>query len=246
MNHHHAEKIPSLKTRTLPLSFRLIVNYLTGRITPTRLLNNLAIAELMPNLKGTIIEIGATRYGNHKRFSDPHQQYVTSNIMPEQGCILLDAMEMSLPDNSVDNFVSVVSLEHMSYPWKAIDEIHRTLKPGGKLLLVVPFMYPFHAAPSDYFRFSYEGLEIMLKKFKIIHQEALGNIFSTCALFLQHPLSNNISQSNVKKKYIKNFMAILIIALCRVVGIIFYLLSFVIQSPDNYTSLYCFLVKKRN
>jgi SAM-dependent methyltransferase len=243
----YAATLPSAKTRHLPLSFYAIGNYLTGRVTPARLLNDIAIADLMPNLIGDIIEIGATKYGNHKRFSNRNNRYVLSNISKEEGCIYLDAMNMFFSNNSVDNFVSAQSLEHMPDPWKAINEINRTLKPGGKLLLVVPFMFPYHAAPSDFFRFSDKGLEVMLKKFRVVHVEALGNIFSTCALFLQRPFGwsrRPFHRNNLARKIQKAF-TISINVLCRLVGLFLYLISYTIRYPDDYAFLYCFLAEKQ-
>jgi SAM-dependent methyltransferase len=236
-----------LKTRCLPLSFRAIRDYLTGRVTPARSLNDIAIADLMPNLIGKIIEIGATKSGNHMRFASPHNEYVLSNISNEEGCIYLDAMEMSFPDNSIDNFVSAVSLEHMPDPWKAINEMHRTLKPGGKLLLVVPFMFPYHAAPSDFFRFSDKGLAVLLRNFNVTHIEALGNIFSTCALFLQRPFGwsgrpyryNNRLAVRLEKVHVS-----VLNVLFRFVGLFFYLISCTIRNPDDYAFLYCLLAEK--
>jgi len=45
-------------------------------------------------------------------------------------------------------------------------------------------MYPFHPAPSDFFRFSDKALAVMLKEFKVIYSEAVEDILSTCAFFI--------------------------------------------------------------
>jgi hypothetical protein len=37
-------------------------------------------------------------------------------------------------------------------------ELHRVLKPGGHLILCVPFMQPYHPTPTDYRRYSKEGV----------------------------------------------------------------------------------------
>ena len=223
---------PPLMARPLPISWRCAHEYLAGNMSPARQLTNLAVADLMPSLTGKIIELGATSSGNHKRFAQTGTDYVLSNISNEPGCLYLDAMNMTLEDQSVDNFVSVASLEHMPDPCRALREVYRTLKPGGKLLLVVPFMYPFHAAPSDFFRFTDRGIAVMLKNFRILHAEAMGNRFSTCALFLQKPYE----WAGIKNKFFT--------VVFRLMGLGFYLLSRAIRHPDNCPFNYCFVVQK--
>jgi SAM-dependent methyltransferase len=56
-------------------------------------------------------------------------------------------------------------LEHLHSPQSGLDNVHRSLKPKGRLLLTVPFILPIHDAPYDYFRFTRHGLEMLLKKF---------------------------------------------------------------------------------
>lgn len=97
---------------------------------------------------------------------------------------------------------------------------------------MVPFMYPFHAAPSDFFRFTDRGLAVMLKDFRILHAEVLGNRLSTCALFLQKPGD----WTGWKNKSLT--MAF------RLAGLGFYALSRAIRRPDYYPFLYCLLAQK--
>ena len=55
----------------------------------------------------------------------------------------------------------------MQDPFKAVTELIRILRPGGRLLLTVPFMTgyhgkgetPDHAGYPDYWRFTHQGLE---------------------------------------------------------------------------------------
>ncbi|HUO75597.1 MAG TPA: class I SAM-dependent methyltransferase, partial [Candidatus Paceibacterota bacterium] len=69
--------------------------------------------------------------------------------------IIGDALSLPFPDSSRSAFLSISMLEHVSEPQRAINEMHRTLVPGGQVLLYVPFLYPYHARPGayrDYFR----------------------------------------------------------------------------------------------
>src|SRR5579863_1227402 len=52
-------------------------------------------------------------------------------------------------------------LEHVRHPEAVMQELARVLARGGHLHLVTPFCHPFHAYPSDYRRFTLDGLKQM-------------------------------------------------------------------------------------
>jgi SAM-dependent methyltransferase len=59
----------------------------------------------------------------------------------------LDMCEMLDVDNcSFDGLISVQALEHVFYPWKAILEMYRVLRDGGRVVLNVP---QFHTSELD-------------------------------------------------------------------------------------------------
>jgi hypothetical protein len=60
------------------------------------------------------------------------------------------------------------SLEHIAYPQRSIDELYRVLKPSGFLILTTVMHFKIHRAPKDYWRFTPDGLELLLKRFKIV------------------------------------------------------------------------------
>jgi SAM-dependent methyltransferase len=67
-------------------------------------------------------------------------------------------------------------LEHVFNPDFFLREIGRVLKPGGKLLLTVPFLWDEHEQPYDYARYSSFGLAALLRRngFCVIQQDKLG------------------------------------------------------------------------
>jgi len=67
-------------------------------------------------------------------------------------------------DGSVDACINIVTLEHVREPGVALQEIARTLAPGGRLLLIVPHEWEVHQSPHDYFRYTRHGLGYLLLK----------------------------------------------------------------------------------
>lgn len=59
---------------------------------------------------------------------------------------------------SLDTVFCTQVLEHVSHPWQVAAEIYRVLKPGGHLILTVPFFYFLHDEPYDYYRYTPHGV----------------------------------------------------------------------------------------
>jgi SAM-dependent methyltransferase len=56
-------------------------------------------------------------------------------------------------------------LEHVPEPHKVVEEIFRIVRPGGRVYCLVPFVYPYHGYPHNYFNFSKDALEFLFHKF---------------------------------------------------------------------------------
>jgi len=72
--------------------------------------------------------------------------------------IFADASRLPLVDESFDTVVILEVLEHLRAPQAALGEIARILRPQGRLLLSMPFLYPIHDSPHDYQRLTVHGL----------------------------------------------------------------------------------------
>ena len=55
-------------------------------------------------------------------------------------------------------------LEHCEQPFIMAENLTALLKPEGKICLSVPFAWKFHGYPSDYWRFTPEGVEKLFPK----------------------------------------------------------------------------------
>jgi SAM-dependent methyltransferase len=81
-----------------------------------------------------------------------------------------------ISNESIGLVLNLESLEHLPYPQKAIDEIHRVLRPNGLLILTTVMHFKIHRAPKDYWRFTPDGIEFLLSRFKILDCALEGDL----------------------------------------------------------------------
>jgi SAM-dependent methyltransferase len=62
-------------------------------------------------------------------------------------------------DASFDVALCLQVLEHVPDPGAAVRELHRVVRPGGRVLLSTHGVYPFHPNPDDLWRWTSQGLE---------------------------------------------------------------------------------------
>ena len=114
---------------------------------------------------GKVNQENAKRYGHH--LLKPNVHFLVSDYTDKYGPDLVeDIHAMTLPSNSLDGLFCIAVLEHVYDPKKAAEEIVRVLKPGGRALLYVPFLYRYHAHSSDYhdyFRYTKDGIAYLFR-----------------------------------------------------------------------------------
>lgn len=59
---------------------------------------------------------------------------------------------------SFDAALSLAVLEHVRDPFRCAQELLRVVKPGGELLIDVPFLQPVHGFPHHYYNMTAQGL----------------------------------------------------------------------------------------
>ena len=95
---------------------------------------------------------------------------------------------LPIDSQSVDTVFCISVLEHLHAPHVAITEFARVLRPGGSLILQVPWQWHLHEVPHDYFRFTPFALRRMLADagFSEIEISSQGGCFSMLCLKLNY------------------------------------------------------------
>ena len=76
-----------------------------------------------------------------------------------------DIAQLPFRSDAVDFIILDTVLEHVPEPHRIIAEIFRVLKPGGKVISVTPFIFPYHGYPKHYFNFTADGLDFLFRDF---------------------------------------------------------------------------------
>ncbi len=85
----------------------------------------------------------APEYCYMKPFEAQHgENYITADIESPLAKVKMDIHQIPFPENHFDVVLCNHVLEHVDDDIKAMNEIHRVLKPGGWAILQVPFFNP--------------------------------------------------------------------------------------------------------
>ena len=91
-----------------------------------------------------------------------------------------------LADASIDSALCTEVLEHCPDPAAVLAEVHRILKPGGSLVLTLPFLWPLHEVPHDWCRYTPFALKSFLEStgFQVCELRPLGGYDRSLAQML--------------------------------------------------------------
>jgi SAM-dependent methyltransferase len=128
----------------------------------------IAIRCLAPQMRGNVLDVGCGR----KPYQDLFRvtEYVGLEIdTPENRAnksadFYYDGASFPFDTGIYDGAICNQVLEHVFIPDQFLSEIRRVLKPGGKLLLTVPFVWDEHEKPHDYARYTSFGLKSLLRR----------------------------------------------------------------------------------
>jgi SAM-dependent methyltransferase len=95
--------------------------------------------------------------------------------------IFYDGKNLPFPDQSFDSILCTEVFEHLFNLEEMLDELRRVLKPGGKMLVTVPFAWHEHEMPNDFGRYTSLGLQSLLQDhgFQVERLEKTSNFVET-------------------------------------------------------------------
>ena len=116
-------------------------------------------------------------------------------------------------------------MEHIPEPYRCVAEIKRVLKPGGRLVIQIPFLYPIHDAPLDFHRWTIYGLEQLGKRFDFtrIRTRFAGAPIETAALLANVSLVKTVLNWITNKNPLLLFLPVVVvlIPIINLIGALF-------------------------
>ena len=184
---------------------------------------SMAMIKMSQNLSGNLIDIGCGVKPYKKIFNvDSYRGLdIDSPIARERGIAddFYDGKLFPYQNQVFDSALCNQVLEHVFNPNEFLQEINRVLKPGGRLLLTVPFVWDEHEQPYDFARYSSFGLLSLLENggFVILQHEKLG-ADATILFQLTNAYLYKVTQS--MPKLFRYGFIVTIMAFINIIGVV--------------------------
>ena len=128
------------------------------------------VAQNFP-IKSPLVEMGSRAADGQEDIADVRDifgaaEHIGCDIQPGLGVDRIeDIHHLTFATDSVGTVIALETLEHVADPIRAVQEMHRVLRPGGVLAISSLMFFPIHEHPWDYWRFTPQGFEQLLQPF---------------------------------------------------------------------------------
>lgn len=142
-----------------------------------------AVKKIAPLMHGDLLDVGcgvmpyrSILTSEPSKVSNYIGMDIESDIYQADVDVRWDGKAIPLKDAAVDCAMATEVLEHCPDPGVVLGEIKRVLKPSGVFFFTVPFLWPIHDSPWDFYRYTPFALKTLLEDagFRRIEIEALG------------------------------------------------------------------------
>lgn len=186
-------------------------------------LNQLSYMKENINLfEGPFLEVGSKDYGSTQNLRDffLEGKYVGVDISAGDGVDVV--LDLTAPFSEIDDALKgqrfgtifcLSVLEHCDRPFVMAENLTKLLRDGGMLCLSVPFVARFHGYPSDYWRFTHEGIK---KLFPSLSFDLCPANVSTCLPGETMPLNDTLGQIKIKPAWRNQDRLLKVVAKSRV------------------------------
>jgi SAM-dependent methyltransferase len=144
-----------------------------------------------PRARGRLLDVGCGCLPYEQVFAPYVSEYVGLEVEAtfsetaaafnsRQPHVYYDGERIPFESGTFDTVLSIQVLEHTPDPQHLLGEMARVLRPGGLLILSVPFSFRLHEEPHDFYRFTPHALRHMCAKAGLdsIEVRAQGSLWS--------------------------------------------------------------------
>jgi SAM-dependent methyltransferase len=175
-------------------------------------------------LSGKVLDLGGTKNAEYHSFLKGMFEVTTVNMDPKTNPDCMSDLEQPVPypDASFNHVLLVNVLEHIFEYRQLLSEAERIVRPSGSVIIVVPFLFPIHADPHDFWRFSKETLQRECQRAGLTIETLtpLGSgVFSARHLFIARLMPGPVRfLLHHTTRYLAVFFDALFVQLARLLG----------------------------
>lgn len=186
-----------------------VLDKLTGFLQEFRILPSMAQTEIFPAIedelepfkkyfKGNVLNAGA----GDRDISHVVDGKLFNQDIPEGGHtanihIYSPLHKIPREDGFFDAIICNAVMEHVRNPEEVMAEFARVCKRGGYLFLAIPFMQPEHKDPTDFQRYTEDGIAELVRRhgFEPLHVDGIHSVYTTMAWICRNWLNSRKSVS---------------------------------------------------
>ncbi len=209
--------------------------------TQRRALIDRFLLEAVPLMKGDVLDIGGKKQRRRGNFTVPLSSVSSWRFLntdastnPDFCC---DAGRIPVENGSFDTALMCEVIEHLENPDNTIKEAFRVLKDNGIFIITAPFLFPYHADPHDFQRYTHVKLKSMLEGagFRDIEITSMGGAGSVIHDILFAALGK------VDEGYLKTIGY----SALRISRLLFIFMDRVFKSSERFITTGYFIVAKK-
>lgn len=141
---------------------------------------------------GVVLDIGGRDRGHFSKPKEKVDKWIFADINEEHNPdIVIDVAHMDqIESNSIEVVNAIELFEHVQEVELGLKECYRVLKKDGVLILSSPLVFPIHADPYDYQRWTYIKWQLELEKvgFSVKKIIVTGKFYTNLADMLKFKL----------------------------------------------------------
>ena len=111
----------------------------------------------------TVLDLGCGTMPYRALFTVRGARYIGADIDGDPDLLIGSDGSVPLANGSVDAVVSFQVLEHVKLVPAYLSTVRRVLRPGGRVFLSTHGVWPYHPHPTDFWRWTRDGLRLILE-----------------------------------------------------------------------------------
>jgi SAM-dependent methyltransferase len=157
------------------------------------------IDELQRRAPVRILDVGCGVKPYYPFFAPIASEYVGVDVVESPFADLVGAVEdLPVKDASFDVVLCTQVLEHADDPARAVRELRRVTRPGGRVLASTHGVQWYHPSPNDHWRWTHTGLRLLFERngdWSSLSIEPAAGSGSTVAMLLANYVEVGLPES---------------------------------------------------